>query len=157
MTCAFSGTRESLAVLRATAAWTRRLDVPLRVVTLGVRGRTMYPPEAGLDAEDMVLAAWLEQARREQEAAVAALTADGPLREVTTAVAAGDGWADAVDRLDWDAREILVIGSTRIGPVAQVFLGSRAVQLVRHAPVPALMVPDADSAAEVLARAPEPG
>ncbi len=33
------------------------LDVPMRVVTFAVRGRTMYPPEVGLHAEDSILEA----------------------------------------------------------------------------------------------------
>ena len=37
---------------------------------LGVRGRTMYPPEVGLHAEDVVLQQWREQVQAAQESAV---------------------------------------------------------------------------------------
>jgi nucleotide-binding universal stress UspA family protein len=36
---------------------------------------------------------------------------------------------------------VLVVGSSSIGPLARVFLGSRATKIVRHAPVPVVVVP----------------
>ena len=36
---------------------------------------------------------------------------------------------------------MLVVGSSSIGPVARVFLGSRADKIVRHSPVPVVLVP----------------
>lgn len=40
-----------------------RFGVPMRVLTFAVRGKTMYPPKVGLDAEDSILHAWVAQAR----------------------------------------------------------------------------------------------
>jgi nucleotide-binding universal stress UspA family protein len=34
-----------------------------------------------------------------------------------------------------------VIGSSESGPVARVFLGSRAAKIIRHTPVPVVIVP----------------
>ena len=36
---------------------------------------------------------------------------------------------------------MLVVGSSDLGPVAQVFLGSRATKILRHSPVPVFVVP----------------
>jgi nucleotide-binding universal stress UspA family protein len=36
---------------------------------------------------------------------------------------------------------VLVVGSSSSGPVARVFLGSRAGRIVHHAPVPVVVVP----------------
>ena len=36
---------------------------------------------------------------------------------------------------------MLMIGSSESGPIARVFLGSRAAKIVRHSPVPVLIVP----------------
>ncbi|MET0864568.1 MAG: universal stress protein, partial [Nakamurella sp.] len=44
LTCSFSGTQESKDLLLATAQMSLRVGGRLRVVTFGVRGRTMYPP-----------------------------------------------------------------------------------------------------------------
>ena len=34
-----------------------------------------------------------------------------------------------------------MVGSISVGPVARVFLGSRATKIVRYAPVPVIVVP----------------
>ena len=44
---------------------------------------------------------------------------------------------------------MLVVGSSTIGPVARVFLGSRGAKIVRDSPVPVVVVPR--GAAEELA------
>jgi len=36
---------------------------------------------------------------------------------------------------------VLVVGSSSIGPIARVFLGSRATKIIRHSPVPVVVVP----------------
>ena len=36
---------------------------------------------------------------------------------------------------------MLVMGSSELGPVAQVFLGSRATKILRSSPVPVVVVP----------------
>ena len=36
---------------------------------------------------------------------------------------------------------MLVVGSSSVGPIARVFLGSRATKIVQHSPVPVVLVP----------------
>ena len=45
-------------------------------------------------------------------------------------------WAAALEDVDWDDGDVLVVGSSALGPVARVFLGSRATKIVRHSPCP---------------------
>ena len=73
LTCSFAATEEAADLLTATAQMGVRLGCPLRIVTFGVRGRTMYPPEVGLHAEDEVLQQWREQVQAEQQKAVGRL------------------------------------------------------------------------------------
>lgn len=138
ITCAFSDGEESEKVVAQAVAIGRRLHVPTRVASFGVRGGTMYPPEVGLSAEDSVLDSWLEQA----SAAQSQLRLDGVIGEDTaTVIATGSGWGESLASIDWDANEVLVIGSSTLGPIARVFLGSRATKLIRHSPVPVVVVP----------------
>jgi nucleotide-binding universal stress UspA family protein len=160
LTCSFSGTRESEDLLIATAQMSLRVGGRLRIVTFGVRGRTMYPPEIGLHAEDLVLQSWREQVVADQGVAVAHLRTYGLLPEnTTTEIAVGSGWVDAMDELDWEPGEVLVVGSSPIGPLARVFLGSRAIKIVRYSPVPVMVVPAgiaAEEASEAVEAAAEP-
>jgi nucleotide-binding universal stress UspA family protein len=36
---------------------------------------------------------------------------------------------------------VLVVGSSRLGPVARVFLGSNSTKIIRSSPVPVLVIP----------------
>ena len=138
ITCGYPGTAESVEVVRRTAALAKRLGVPLRVITFAVRGRTMYPPEVGLHAEDSILAAWEEQAGE----MLARLRSDGVVdADVELAVVSGNGWDQALDDADWLDGEILALGTSPRGDVARVFLGSRGTKIVRHSPVPVLVLP----------------
>lgn len=144
MTCSYSGAEESGDLLVAVAEMSRRIGGTLRVVTFGVRGRTMYPPEVGLNAEDMVLDQWKAQVGSRQQAALDRLSELGLLPDsATSAVATGSDWADAMDELEWEHGEILVVGSSPLGTLARVFVGSRATKIIRYSPVPVVVVPAA--------------
>ena len=138
ITCGFPGTPESVEVVRRVAALAARLGVRLRVITFAVRGRTMYPPEVGLHAEDSILAAWEEQARAMQEQ----LRTDGVVdRDVQLQVVSGNGWDQALDDAEWEDGEILALGTSPRGDVARVFLGSRGTKILRVSPVPVVVLP----------------
>lgn len=138
ITCGYPGTPESVEVVRRVAALAARLEVPLRVITFAVRGRTMYPPEVGLHAEDSILAAWEAQAHT----LLQTLRDDGVVGpEVELAVVSGNGWDQALDDADWVDGEILALGTAPRGDVARVFLGSRGAKILRHSPVPVLVLP----------------
>lgn len=149
VTCSYSATTEAAAVLRLAATFARRVGSPLRIATFGVRGRTMYPPETGLHAEDSVLAEWRAQAAAAQQEAVAELRAEDLLpTDTQTAFGSGANWTEALEDLDWTTSEILLVGSSSIGPLSRVFLGSRATKIVRHSPVPVVVVPSVAAAQE---------
>ena len=134
VTFAASGRRDADGVVRAQAL-AAGLRVPLRVVSLAVRGRTTVPAANGPGAEDEVLAAWSDQAR----AGLESLRAAGVLgADVPAEVVAGRGWRDAVE---WVPGDLLVVGTRPAGPVARVFLGSRATKILRHSPVPVVVLP----------------
>jgi nucleotide-binding universal stress UspA family protein len=138
VTCAFSDGEESEKVVARAVSFARSIGAPARVASFGVRGGTMYPPEVGLSAEDSVLDSWREQASHAQSR----LRLDGVIDEDTeTVIATGAGWGESMAGVDWKPNELLVLGSSTLGPLARVFLGSRATKLIRHSPVPVVVVP----------------
>jgi hypothetical protein len=52
----------------------------------------------------------------------------------------GSDGESALNDIDWHDGDLLVVGSSDSGPVARVFLGSRAAKIIRHTPVPVLVV-----------------
>lgn len=138
ITAAYPGTADTLHVVQRVAALGRRLNVPMRVITFAVRGRTMYPPEVGLSAEDSIL----EQLAGYAREALAQLKTDGVVGpDVDLQVATGNGWDDALDAVDWQDGDLLAIGTSPAGGIARVFLGSRGSKILRHSPVPVLVLP----------------
>ncbi len=138
ITAAYPGTPEALHVVERVAALAERLGVPMRVVTFTVRGRTMYPPEVGLRVEDSILEQLASQARE----TLAQLRADGVVGEdVELRVVTGNGWDEALDDAEWQDGDLLAIGTSPVGGIARVFLGSRGSKILRHSPVPVLVLP----------------
>jgi nucleotide-binding universal stress UspA family protein len=138
ITCAYPGTPEAVHVVKRVADLAEQFEVPLRVITFAVRGRTMYPPEVGLHAEDSILAAWETHARE----MLAQLRTDGVVGEdALLQVVSGNGWDQALDAADWEDGEVLALGTSPRGDIARVFLGSRGSKIMRHSPVPVLVLP----------------
>lgn len=138
ITCGFPGTPESVEVVRRIVAIAGDLDVALRIITFAVRGRTMYPPEVSLHAEDSILAAWEVQAAE----TLAQLRTDGIVGEdVVLQVVAGNDWGEALDDAEWQDGEILALGTSPRESVARVFLGTRGTKIMRVSPVPVLVLP----------------
>ena len=138
VTCAFAGSTRSRTAFDAAVQLSGRHDVPLRLTTLVVRDRQMYPSQVGYDAERLVAEQWRAQAEEAQNRALATLPDDVT---VEAGVASGRNWEDALDSFSWEEGEVLVVGSSRLGPVARVFLGSNSTKIVRSSPVPVVVIP----------------
>lgn len=138
LTCAYSATADSVDVVRRCFEFAKRFGLPMRVITFAVRRKTMYPPEVGLDVEDSILGAWASQAREILED----LKTEGIVSEdVVLEVVTGHSWKDALDTTDWQDGEILAVGTAPRGDIRRVFLGSRSAKIIRHSPVPVLVLP----------------
>jgi nucleotide-binding universal stress UspA family protein len=138
VTCACSGTPESVRVVERVRALAERLDVKMRVVSYAIRGRTMFPPEVGLHAEDSLLAEWAKQLRE----MLAKLKADGVVGDdVELVVVTGNGWDEALDDTEWEDGELLALGTSSRRTIKGVFLGSHGAKIIRYSPVPVLVLP----------------
>ncbi|MDQ0755373.1 universal stress protein [Arthrobacter sp. B3I4] len=60
---------------------------------------------------------------------------------VSVEVAHGRTIEEAIDDLDWDDAEILIVGSSRLAEKNKLFLGSTANKVLRALPVPMVVVP----------------
>lgn len=60
---------------------------------------------------------------------------------VTADVAQGKTIEAAIENLDWDESEIVMIGSSRLAARSQIFLGSTANKMLRALPVPMVVIP----------------
>jgi nucleotide-binding universal stress UspA family protein len=138
ITCAFSGSTQSLSAFDAAVQLSRQHGVPLRLTTFVVHDRQMYPSQVGYGAERLVAEQWRAQVLEAQEKALATLPENAAME---SGVVGGRDWEDALDSLSWEEGEVLVVGSNRLGPVARVFLGFTSTKIVRSSPVPVLVIP----------------
>jgi nucleotide-binding universal stress UspA family protein len=138
VTCAFAGSTRSRTPFDAAVQLSRRHGLPLRLTTLVVRDRQMYPSQVGYSAERLVAEQWRAEAEEAQNGALAMLPGDV---RVEAGVVSGRNWEEALDSLPWEEGELLVVGSSRLGPVRRVFLGSNSTKIVRSSPVPVVVIP----------------
>ncbi len=138
LTCAYSATPDTVDVVRRCVEFSRRCSLPMRVITFAVRGKTMYPPEVGLDAEDLILREWASQARD----VLGRLKTDGLVGDaVELQVITGRSWHEALEAAEWQDGEILALGTRPRGDIRRVFLGSRSGKIIRESPVAVLVLP----------------
>jgi len=143
VTVAYGG-GEAESIVVAAAAIAVRLKASMRIASFAVWSRPAYTTTLGTDPEDLVLEEWkstLGATVAESLAQVEGL-ADAPV-DIETVVGHGRAWRDAIEDIVWSDRDVLVVGSSELGPVAQVFIGSRASKIVRHSPVPVIVLPRA--------------
>ena len=145
ISCAYVGTSQSEDALRTASTFAAAWSIPLRLVAFAPRASTTFPPLGGYGAEDVVSAQWKSQAENLLSDAEASLTHAHPGLRVETALGAGNGWEAAVDSAAFTGSDLLVVGSSRLGPIARVFLGSSASKIIRYAKVPMLVVPRGSS------------
>lgn len=60
---------------------------------------------------------------------------------VEAGVVSGRNWEEVLDSLPWEETELLVVGSSRLGPIRRVFLGSSSTKIIRSSPVPVVVIP----------------
>jgi len=138
LTCAFAATPKSRATVDYCVKFCRKYQVPLRLATFVVRDKQMYPTGAGYQVENLVANQWRSQAIAAQKTLLAEIGSD---MAVKTEIGDGANWKEALSSIGWKSGEMLVIGSGRIGPLAQVFLGSNGNRIIRNVPVPIIVVP----------------
>lgn len=151
----FSGPDAPPDFVAGAAAMAKELGVAFRIVTFAVRPTAAFLGRIEADAEDLVVAQWLKHNQRalddelDRVRVVSGLT--GPFE---TAVGYGYSWDQAIDDVAWSPGDLLAVGSSTAGPVANLFLGSHAAKILRHATVPVVVM--APSAALTWADGPGP-
>jgi nucleotide-binding universal stress UspA family protein len=142
VTAAFGGASGSDELVVAAAGVAAHVGASLRLASFAVRSRPPYTAGVGSGPEASLIEQWtkeIEASGRKVLDEVGALPAVPHALE--SVVGYGEDWDEALEHVEWDEGDVLIVGSSSIGPVARVFLGSRATKIVRHSPVPVVLVP----------------
>lgn len=141
LTVAYGGRADQVGLVAASSELAERWSARLRIASFTVRPVTMFSGAIETAAEDLVVKQWARSTQQGITAQLETVRSGLGSREVDVVIGAGATWRDAVEAIEWGAGDILVLGSGAAGPVAQVFLGSAAAKILRHAPVPTLIMP----------------
>ncbi|GAA1343621.1 universal stress protein [Arthrobacter roseus] len=132
LTCAVGGRTGADAVLDVAVEAAARRGLPLRLISLVALDAhgTTHPIDTVKTAH--------EHARTLLSKAQDQLPQD---HESTVTVAHGRSIEQAMDDVDWDPGELVIVGSSRLAQRRQLFIGSTANKMLRGLPVPMVVVP----------------
>lgn len=141
VTAAFGAAAGSTELVLAAAEVAGRLGVPLRVASFAVRPHTPLTAGIGSRAEAGVVVEWIADVEKAQQEVLRRVAALPQAPATESVVGRGTDWDDALEDVGWNDGDVLTVGSSSVGPVARVFLGSRSSKIVRSSPVPVVVVP----------------
>jgi nucleotide-binding universal stress UspA family protein len=156
VTAAFGGSEGAEDLVVAAAGVAARVGATLRIASFAVLPHPPYTSGVGTEGGRAVFDEWLEEIEASVRAALDEVCQLPAVpHELEAVVGHGETWEDALEDIEWDDGDVLVVGSSSMGPIARVFLGSRASKIVQYSPVPVTVVPRGAAAelAEEAARA----
>jgi nucleotide-binding universal stress UspA family protein len=145
LTAAYGGAAEATGLIATSAALCERWSLRLRIASFTVRPLTRFSGAIEPSAEDLVVRQWAHRTFDEVVKQLNEARACTTIPDVDVVVGGGHDWREAIEDVDWDSGDMLVLGSGSAGQAAQVFLGSAASKILRHVPVPAMIVPRHDT------------
>ena len=77
--------------------------------------------------------------------------------EIESLVADGTTLESALKKLNWDERDVLVVGSSRFAAPRRIFLGSTAARILAGVDAPVIVIPRATTSASPDRRTPQRG
>ena len=141
LTAAYGGAADAVGLIATSAELAKQWKTRLRIASFHVSPVRSLGMSIERSAEDLVVQQW---ARKTMHAAAAQLDdvrSTLSIPDVDVVIGTGVDWREAVDDVAWEDGDMLLLGSGAAGPASQVFLGSVASRILRHVPVPAMIMP----------------
>lgn len=142
ITAAYGGSDAAGDLVLGAAGVAQSIGAALRVASFAVVPSGSVTAGVGRSTDRAVADEWVKTIEDDVRAVLSDVTELPRVPELEGAVVGiGDTWGNALEDVEWNAGDVLVVGSSSLGPLARVFLGSHATKVVRHSPVPAIVVP----------------
>ncbi|WP_446665652.1 universal stress protein [Flexivirga sp. B27] len=136
---AYGGEAGTSGLVLAAAGLCAEMGAELRLTSFSTRSRSLT---TDLIAENDLRARVTADVRQNAEQSLSEVRdlPNAPTIAETT-VGFGEDWADAIGHVEWSDGDVLVVGSSDMGPSRRVFLGSTGMRIVHESPVPVIVVP----------------
>lgn len=141
ITAAYGAAADVNGLIRKAAELAEAWSVALRIVSFTVRPMLSFASAMTTSAEELIINQWARRTHDELARQLDEVRSLVPVAEVEVVVGAGWDWRGAVEDVPWVPGDILALGSGAAGHTAKVFLGSAASKILRHSPVPVVIVP----------------
>jgi nucleotide-binding universal stress UspA family protein len=141
LTAAYGGEADINGLIAAAAELAKQWPVQLRIVSFTVRPVNVFSGSIEPSAEDLVVRQWARRTVDDITKQLNDVRARVAVPDVDVVVGSGHDWREAVEGISWEPGDMLLLGSGAAGQAAHVFLGSAASKILRHAPVPVMIVP----------------
>ena len=142
VTAAYSGSDTSSELVLGGAAVAADAGAGIRIASFHTRPRAYAAAGVGFQAEDQVIAEWEATIRSHTREILSEIEQSGRIPEsIEVVVGAGKNWHAALRAVEWQSTEVLLLGSSSLGPLARISLGSHAAKILRTSPVPVVLVP----------------
>jgi nucleotide-binding universal stress UspA family protein len=141
VTVAFRGPSQDRALLRSAVEYAAKTASSLRIASFSVRPKMLFASTLAGEGEELVVDQWSRQTRAVIDDEIDQLRGrPGVPRQLEAVIGEGYSWHEAMGQAQWSLADLLMVGSSSHGPLASVFLGSRASKILRHAPVPVMVL-----------------
>jgi nucleotide-binding universal stress UspA family protein len=141
LTAAYGGAADAVGLIQSSAELAKRWSVQLRIASFTVRPTTTFGGSIESSAENLVIQQWTRKTMDAAQKQLDEARANIAIPDVDVVIGAGTDWGEAVANIAWESGDMLLLGSGAAGPMAQVFLGSAASKILRHTPVPVMILP----------------
>ncbi|WP_066906539.1 universal stress protein [Millisia brevis] len=141
LTAAYGGDADIEGLVPAIATLGQQWSTALRIASFTVRPVWMSGGALESSAESLVVAQWSRRMQEEAARQLELVREHIHVGDVDVVVGSGHDWREAVEDITWEPGDVLVLGSGAAGQASRVFLGSAASKILRHSPVPTMIVP----------------
>lgn len=143
LTVAFGGHADAHRVIASAGELALAWNVPLRIASFTVRPVWRYGYGVESAADDLAIRKWSDRTTEKVVEQLAEARKSIPIPDVDVIIGTGGDWPGAVTDISWQSGDLMLLGSGAAGQFNQVFLGSAAARILRHSPVPVMILPRA--------------
>lgn len=141
LTVAYGGHADAVRLIETAVELAMRWSVRLRIASFSVRPVALFAGSIAPTPEGLVVEQWSKRTEDEVTRQLDDIRARIATPDVEVVVGVSHDWRGAVEDIVWEPGDLMLLGSGAAGPTAQVFLGSAAAKILRHSPVPVMIVP----------------
>lgn len=119
-----------------------RSGVDFRIASFAPRSRVVASANVPFDMESRVIDEWTKVIRRDTDEILCSIEQlDIKPGETDVVVGTGTDWEAALSAVEWRHPEVMMLGSSGLGALKRVSLGSHAMRILQNSPVPIVVVP----------------